>query len=445
MNHIAGYTTSNRKIDPARRRPSKPDGSPDDNDRAEIGPTKLAFDAWAKAGLEAPNLEAMRRYRLDRIVAQLRKRDYAGLLCFDPLNIRYITDSSNMQVWVTHNPSRACFVSADGYVVLWDYARCEHLTEHLPLIGEIRTGAAFYYMFHAERVGEQAARFAGEIDSLMRTHGGSNRRLAIDRIEPEGLMALHRLGIETTPGQEVTELARAIKGPDDVRALKCAVHSCEVAMGLMQEALVPGMTENDLWAILHAENIRHGGEWIETRLLSSGPRTNPWFQEASHRVTEAGDMLAFDTDMIGPYGYCADVSRSWTVGHLPPTPAQRDLYMHALEQIEHNASLLRDGVSFRELDALSWRIPERFQAQNYGVILHGVGLADESPWIATHPTFPGSLSDRADLALAAGMVVSVESYCGEVGGAEGVKLEAQYVVTETGAERLDHLPWEDWA
>ena len=55
-----GYSTSNRKIDPARRRPTKPDGSPDDNDRVEIGPTALAFEAWAKAGLEAPNLEAMR-------------------------------------------------------------------------------------------------------------------------------------------------------------------------------------------------------------------------------------------------------------------------------------------------------------------------------------------------------------------------------------------------
>ncbi|MEZ5799708.1 MAG: hypothetical protein R3D29_03465 [Nitratireductor sp.] len=100
----------------------------------EIGPTALAFEAWAKAGLEAPNLEAMRQYRLQRIVGELRKHDYAGLLCFDPLNIRYVTDTTNMQLWVTHNPSRACFVSADGYVVLWDYANCGHLSAHLPLV-----------------------------------------------------------------------------------------------------------------------------------------------------------------------------------------------------------------------------------------------------------------------------------------------------------------------
>lgn len=439
MNHIAGYTTSNRKIDPARRRPPKPDGSPDDNDRAEIGPTRLAFDAWAKAGLEAPNLEAMRRYRLDRIMAQLRQRDYAGLLCFDPLNIRYITDSSNMQVWVTHNPSRACFVSADGHVVLWDYARCEHLTAHLPLISEIRTGAAFYYMFHAERVGEQAARFAGEIDALMRTHGGSNRRLAIDRIEPEGLMALHRLGIETTPGQEVTELARAIKGPDDVKALKCAVHSCEVAMGLMQEALVPGMTENDLWAILHAENIRHGGEWIETRILASGPRTNPWFQECGPRVIQDGDIVAFDTDLIGVYGMCCDISRTWKCGDAEPTAEEKRVYRHAYEQVMNNVALLKPGMGFREFTEKADLGPEEFRPQRYGVLAHGVGLCDEYPSLY----FPEDYAAAGfDGVFEPGMAICVESYCGAVGGSFGVKLEQQILFTETGVEDITRYPYE---
>jgi len=161
MDAINAFTTSNRKIDPSRRRARRPDGSPDDNDRVEIGPTPRAFAAWAEAGLEAPDLERMRRTRLARIVEQLRARDYAGLLCFDPLNIRYASDSSNMQVWVTHNPSRACFVSADGHVVIWDYANCEHLSAHLPLVREVRTGASFFYMLCGGRVSEHAARFAG--------------------------------------------------------------------------------------------------------------------------------------------------------------------------------------------------------------------------------------------------------------------------------------------
>ena len=105
------------------------------------------------------------------------------------------------------------------------------------------------------------------------------------------------------------------------------------------------MTENDLWAILHAENIRRGGEWIETRLLASGPRTNPWFQECSARVIEAGDIVAFDTDLIGPYGYCCDISRTWLAGDGRPTNEQRALYAMAEEQIAANMEMLRPGRS----------------------------------------------------------------------------------------------------
>ena len=63
----------------------------------------------------------------------------------------------------------------------------------------------------------------------------------------------------------------------------------DIAMQRMREALRPGLSENQLWAELHYANIAHGGEWIGTRLLSSGPRSNPWFQEASRRRIEAGD------------------------------------------------------------------------------------------------------------------------------------------------------------
>ena len=45
--------SSNRKIDPSRKpaTPLKADGSPDDNDRVEIGPTALAFTEWEAAGI----------------------------------------------------------------------------------------------------------------------------------------------------------------------------------------------------------------------------------------------------------------------------------------------------------------------------------------------------------------------------------------------------------
>ena len=82
-------------------------------------------------------------------------------------------------------------------------------------------------------------------------------------------------GFEVMEGEEVTEKARSVKGPEEIRAMRCAHHACDSAVAAMERFArenVPGggVSEDDIWAVLHAENIRRGGEWIETRLLASG-------------------------------------------------------------------------------------------------------------------------------------------------------------------------------
>jgi Xaa-Pro aminopeptidase len=212
----------------------------------------------------------------------------------------------------------------------------------------------------------------------------------------------------------------------------------DLGMQRMHAALRPGLRETELWAELHHANIAHGGEWIETRLLSSGTRTNPWFQEASDRRIQAGDLVSFDTDMIGPYGYCSDVSRTFLCGDAPASRRQLDLYALAVEQVECNCALLRPGLAFREYVERAWTIPARFVQQNYGCIAHGVGMVDEWPAIGCDPRDP-LLQDGV---LVPGMTLCVESYIGEVGGAEGVKLEQQVLITDRGHEILSNFPLE---
>ncbi|MFJ4067595.1 dimethylsulfonioproprionate lyase DddP [Pseudomonas sp. NPDC089996] len=431
-----------RRIDPSRQRAAalKADGSVDDNDRTEIGPTPLAFAEWASLGLQAPHLPSMREYRLQRIREQLIARDLGGILLFDPLNIRYATDTTNMQLWTTHNPARACFVAASGHVVLWDFHGCDHLSAHLPLVSELRSGASFFYFETGDRTEEHAKRFCAQVDELLRSHAGNNRRLAVDRIEVAGLRALDALGVQVHNGQEVTEFARLIKGPDEILAMRCAVASCEASIAEMRQAMRAGATENDVWAALHAGNIRRGGEWIETRILSSGPRTNPWYQESGPRVLSDGDLLSFDTDLIGVYGFCVDMSRSWICGDVEPTAEQKRLYRIAHEHIHVNAEMVKPGVRFTELTRNGHRLPESCRAQRYGVMFHGVGLCDEYPSIR----YPEDLESYGyEGELQPGMALCVEAYVGEVGGRDGIKLENQLLVTESGFELLTHYPFED--
>lgn len=405
-----------------------------------LGPGELAYGEWAALGLDLPDLPAMRAFRLERIRAKLRQFDYAGIVLYDPLNLRYATDSSNMQVWTMHNAVRYCFVATEGPVILFDFHGCEHLSAHLDLIDEIRPATAWYYFGVGERYEEVARRWAAEIADLVQTYGGGNRRLAIDRCNHEGIDALRRVGLEVGNGEEVMELARTIKGVDDLKAMRCSIAACEKAMDIMKSHLAPGVTEQRLWSYLHAENIARGGEWIETRLLASGPRTNPWFHECSSRVIEAGDIVAFDTDLIGPYGSCCDISRTWLCGDQPPTAEQRTLYQMAYEQIQHNQSFLKAGLSFRDIGEMALSLPADFLPNRYSVLYHGVGLCDEYPSLYYQEDWVGFGYDGV---LEENMVLCVESYIGRVGGREGVKLEEQLLITAEGAVPLSSYPYED--
>jgi Xaa-Pro aminopeptidase len=406
----------------------------------DLGPGALARDEWQALGLELPDLAAMRAWRLARLRAQLAARDYAGIVATDPINVRYATDSTNFQVWCLHNPVRYAFVATEGPVILFDFHGCAHLSGHLALVDEVRPARAWYYFNSGDRVVEHARLWAAEIAALVRAHGGGNRRLAIDKADRDGIAALEDAGLGLHDGQEVMELARAIKSEGEIEAMRCAVATCEAAMAVMQAALRPGVSEQELWAHLHAENVKRGGEWIETRLLSSGPRTNPWFQECGSRAIEAGDLVGFDTDLIGPYGYCADISRTWLCGDGRATAAQIDLYSLAREQIAHNLALVRPGLGLREFSEQAFRLPERYRANRYSVVAHGVGLCDEYPAVY----YPEDAAQSGyDGVLEANMTICLESYVGEEGGAEGVKLEQQLLITATGAEVLSRYTFED--
>ena len=405
----------------------------------EVAPTDLARREWEEAGLAAPDLPTLREYRWKRLTQLLNERDYGGILLFDPLNIRYATDSTNMQLWNTHNPFRALLLCADGYMVMFDYKNAPFLSEFNPLVREVRHGASMFYFAVGDLAAEKAVRFGDQIRELMREHAGSNRRLAVDKIMPHGLEALKEIGFAVQDGEEVTEKARSIKCNDEILAMRCASHACEAAIAAMHEAALPGKSESDIWAVLHAENIRRGGEWIETRLLTSGPRTNPWFQECSQRIVRNNEILAFDTDLVGSYGICIDISRTWWVGDAKPRDDMIYAMRHAHEHIMTNMEMLKPGVSFRELTFNGHRLDAEFQRRKYGCMMHGVGLCDEWP----HVNYPDCYEEGAfDYVLEPGMVLCVEALVGSDGGDFSIKLEDQVLVTETGYENLTKYPFD---
>jgi len=382
------------------------------------------------------NFDKLRSYRLNRVKKELEKNKLEACILFDPVNIRYALDTVNMSIYNMHNLTRYCFIPVNGPIILYEYFNCEGLSSHLNLINEIRPAITWDYFSNGDQAEVQLEKWINEIQDLTNPYCKS-KKIAIDVINGPAVLALNKTGIEVVDAKLILEQARAIKSPEELKCMKAAIEVAEIGVSKMRKELKAGMTEDELWSILHKTNIENGGEWIECRILSSGERTNPWMQESSNKVIQSGEMVSFDTDMVGPYGYCADISRAFVEGHKF-NEEQKKLYQMAVEHIDYNSRLIKPGVSFKEFTEKSWKLPEEYYGNRYSCMVHGIGLCDEWPMIR-YPTDGG----QREGSFEKNMTITVESYIGKVGGKEGVKLEQQYLVGENNLELMSHHPLED--
>ena len=231
-------------------------------------PTELALKEWNNIGLQLPDVSIINSYRKEQVVTQLKKNRVDAILLFDPLNIRYATGTSNMLLWNTHNPFRSCLIFDDGHCILWDYQESTHYVESNYLyIDEVRTGASMFYFAKGDNVKSAAEDFSHQVSQSFEKKRKNNKKLAIDKIMLDGFKSLESRDFKIENGEKIMEHARSIKSAEEIKAMRCSISACETSIHVMEKETKPGMTENDIWSILHSENIKRGGEWIETRLL----------------------------------------------------------------------------------------------------------------------------------------------------------------------------------
>ena len=381
------------------------------------------------------DFDKLRSYRLDRVRNELKKNNIEACILFDPVNVRYALDTVNMSVYNMHNLTRYCFIPVDGPTILYEYFNCEILSKGLDLIDEIRPAITWDYFSNGDQSELQLKKWVNEVYDLSNSYFKS-KKIAIDVINGPAVNELNKKGIQVLEAKKILEQARVIKSSEEIKCMRAALDVADIGIIKMRDYLKSGITEDELWSILHKTNIENGGEWIECRILSSGSRTNPWMQESSNKIIQDGEIVSFDTDMVGPYGYCADISRAFVCGNKF-NEHQKKIYLTAVEQIDYNSRLIKDGVSFREFTEKAWILPEKYYGNRYSVMLHGIGLCDEWPAIR-YPTDGGERSGT----FQKNMTITLESYIGEVGGHEGVKLEQQYLVGENGLELMSHYPLE---
>jgi Xaa-Pro aminopeptidase len=379
------------------------------------------------------DLERMSRYRMARLKQQLELHDAAMCILVNPISLRYAVDYRSYMLFQSHIPTVYLFIPQQGPTVIYG---CYY---DVPQVDDFRPGRPHAFFDGGTNIDEAAKGLADDVVAYLDEIGSSNRRVAIEYVNPSVTQALQARGIEVIDGVRIAESARLIKSEDEIACMRWAIAVGQHGVEMVKRAIRPGVTELQLWGLLNYTNIANNGDWHEGRMLASGPRINPWLQEASERKLESGDLVGFDTDMVGPFGYFVDLSRTFHCGPAKPTRRQKKIYRLAVDEIEHNLKLVYPGMTLKEMQQQAYPVADEYQENAYPCLMHAVGMCDEYPQVKQ--LF--RQENPYDCTLKAGMVVCIESYMGAEGERDGVKLEQQVLITEDGYELLTTYPYEE--
>ena len=386
------------------------------------------------------DLVAVRGYRLSRVRSQMARLGVDAVVLSDPVNIRYATGARNMQVFSMRNAPSRYLLLTQSDSILYEFTGCLHLAEGLETVDEVRPAKTASFVAAGPHIAEFERAWAHEMAEEITCLVGARPTVGLERLNAGTAIELNASGVRVVDAQYAVEMARAIKSAEELKCIHASLRATERGVGALRAAIKPGLSEAELWSVLHQAIIAQNGDYVETRLLNAGQRTNPWFQETSENIIGANELIALDTDVVGCHGYYSDFSRTFHSGPEKPTQEQRTLYKVAYEQLHHNMSILRPHMGFRDYAREAWDIPDKYYANRYYLSAHGCGMTGEYPYLYHEDDFPAAGYDGEILP---GMTICVESYIGLQGGDEGVKLEQQVLITENGTELLSRFPFEE--
>jgi Xaa-Pro dipeptidase len=226
---------------------------------------------------------------------------------------------------------------------------------------------------------------------------------------------------------------RLRKDKSEVEAMRRAVKIAQDALEATIPSIRIGMTEKELAAELVMQLLRQGSEpeLPFAPIVSGGPNAANPHASPSERRLKAGDLLVVDWGAAHD-GYISDLTRTFAVGEVDDEYQK----IHRIVQ-EANAAgcaAAKPGVPCADVDRAARDVIEQ---AGYGVYFthrtgHGIGMeGHEEPYMR---------GDNMQL-LEPGMAFTVEPGI-YLPDRNGVRIEDNVVITETGAEVLSDMPRE---
>lgn len=232
---------------------------------------------------------------------------------------------------------------------------------------------------------------------------------------------------------EVLSSLRLRKDQAEIEAMRHAVQIAQQALEATIPSIKVGMTEKELSSELVVQLLHHGSdpEMPFAPIVSGGPNSANPHASPTERKLKAGDLLVVDWGATYD-GYISDLTRTFAVGEVDDE--YRKIHEIVREANAAGRAAARPGVPCAKVDNAARAVIEQ---SGYGTYFthrtgHGIGMeGHEEPYIR---------GDNMQL-LESGMAFTVEPGI-YLPDRNGVRIEDNVVITETGADVLSDMPRE---
>ena len=247
-----------------------------------------------------------------------------------------------------------------------------------------------------------------ERHSVRREAGDSTRQLPVD------------LGT-------VLRRLRRKKEADEIALLRECMRAGEAGQARAREIVRPGVSELEVYLAVQEAAIKAAGRagLVYGDFRAATPAQPKVGGLPTNYQLQPGDLFVLDYSVVLE-GYRSDFTNTLAVAE--PTAEQQKLYDIVMAAMQSGEATLKAGAKAADVFAATERpireagLAERF-AHHAG---HGIGLA--------HPEAPILVPESEDV-LVAGDVLTLEPGL-YVPGVGGIRNEHNYLITETGYERL---------
>lgn len=387
---------------------------------------------------EGVDVDSMRKMRYAQLQRHMKQSRIDLTLSFRLENIRYVSDLRPVWGEYLGMATRYCSVGTSNAAPMLfaeehEVPRC---TEDLGWLG-----GDIYPMVPINTAEQTRVFVSKQLVPRMKALGFSKGTIAVDIAS----LTLTREIEKGLPGAKVVDgdfflkQVKMLKNSEEIKLLRKAAAVADAGITRAREFLRPGVREFEVIGRAYETMQSLGMERPQVAsICASGERTVPLHRLSSGRIIQHGDFVFMD---IGANygGYFSDETRTVPVGR-PDTKA-KEVYRAVYDALHAAVRRLKPGTETAEVNrAARGAIKEAgFEKYGYyGLLGHGIGTSGQEAPVVGEIVSEGE--QRA--VLQAGMCFTLEPGI-FVPGLVGIRLEDNVLITETGAEILTRVPYEE--